>query len=258
MKSFFKSTIALVVFIASTAGAGAQLSQEDVAAGWVDLIKPDFEGLYSFVFEEGKSDTVHRNIFSVTKENEILVQPDQFGHIGTKKEYSHYRMRVEFKFGTRGPGAWGTNAGLMYHIDESAPYMAGKWPQSIEAQCLTTNLGAAISIQEVTFDMFSKPEGKPQFLPESQGGILKTCPTAKREFRPSKDLYKEGEWNLYEIIVNGSDKAQHFINGELVMEISHIRHDGKPYGKGHVALQAEKKEIWYRNWHLLELEGDAK
>lgn len=38
------------------------------------------------------------------------------GHIGTDKNYSHYRARVEYKFeGTQG------NAGFTYHGDEMHP-----------------------------------------------------------------------------------------------------------------------------------------
>lgn len=224
-------------------------------SGWVNLIKPDFEGLYSFLKSRGIDNNVHRPVFSITDQNEIYCDVDS-GHIGTQRPYSHYRMRVQFLFGDKGPGAWGTNAGIMYHIDESAPYMSNWWPQSIEAQLKTDEVGAVYSIQGVTFDLFKAPDAN-RYLPVEEGGVPAVCSNEPRNFAPYENHYNAEGWTDYEIVVRGSERAEHWVMGNKVMEITNIRLNDSPYRQGNVALQVEVKEIWYRNWHIMELHPDG-
>jgi len=69
-----------------------------------------------------------------------------------------------------------------------------------------------------------------------------------------------GEWNLAEVVVHGSEKAEFYLNGKLLNVIRNMKFedaDGewKPLEKGHISIHAEWAELEYRAIRIKEIEG---
>ena len=68
----------------------------------------------------------------------------EFGHLFTKQSYSHYRLRIEYRFVgdqvNEGPGWAYRNNGIMLHSQSAASMgLDQEFPASIEAQMLGGN-----------------------------------------------------------------------------------------------------------------------
>jgi len=71
---------------------------------------------------------------------------------------------------------------------------------------------------------------------------------------------RHGEWNLAEVVVHGSEKAEFYLNGKLLNVIRNMKFedaDGewKPLEKGHISIHAEWAELEYRAIRIKEIEG---
>jgi Domain of Unknown Function (DUF1080) len=205
----------------------------------------------------------HANTFRV-EDGLLKVRYDQytkfdenFGHLFFKEKFSHYRIRVEYRFvGDQikgGPG-WATrNSGVMFHCQD--PKTMGKdqkFPVSVEAQLL----GGLGKGNRTTGNMCSPGtnivyEGK-LYTPHCLSSKSKT--------------FDGDQWVTFELEVNGSGKVQHIINGELVMEYEQAQldpkdADAKPLVKdgkllleeGYLSLQAESHPLDFRKVEIKKL-----
>ena len=230
-------------------------------SGWVRIFNgQNFDGLYSrlygqdiksppdtrFTIENQGTDTATIRVSNSSPQ----------GHIGTiKNTYSHYRVRVEYKFDVDNDGF---NAGLTYHGDESVRRMNDSWPRSIECQMMQKESGFAYSIQQVTFDTKIKNGHW-----DPTGTEVRACENgcAGRRAIASNPIIKGGaHWNRMEVIVRGADSAIHRVNDTTVFKLWNIRiyndlvnktPDG-PHGSGNVAVQSEGAAIRYRRWEIME------
>lgn len=184
---------------------------------------------------------------------------DRFGHLFFKHPFSHYRLRLEYRFvGDQAPGApdWAfKNSGVMVH--SQSPYTmpaAQDFPISIEVQFLggrgdgvarpTANMcspGTHIVYQGKFTDTHCLPSGAPTFHGE--------------------------EWVRVEILVEEDRVVEHFVNGESVMRYGglttgggvvsghrpELKPEGAPLKSGYIALQSEGHPIQFRNMSVLDL-----
>lgn len=246
---------------------GAALAETFTKAdsGWVPLFNgKNYEGLYSRLYNQPVSTTIDPAFklqYAGTDSAEINVGRIG-GEIGTQRtNYSHYRMRVQYRF--EEPGH--LNAGFLYAMDETYPRMGGdgttakgNWPRSIECQMLQGDGGDAFSIQQVTFDTRVTngrwdPNGKP----------IKVCEHGcdGRSFGAAPDNadHPGPAWNDQEVVVRGADSAIHIMNGLEVFKLWNIRitdNSGvtqKPWPSGAVGLEAENAIVHYRRWEIMEL-----
>jgi hypothetical protein len=174
----------------------------------------------------------------------------KFGHLFYKDKFSHYRLKVEYRFvGDQckgGPG-WATrNSGVMLHCqDPKSMRKEQDFPVSIEAQFL----GGLGKGNRTTCNMCSP--GTHVVL----GGKLFTthCTNSKSK------TYNGDMWVTAEIEVNGGGTVKHFVEGELVLEYEKPQLDEKDAdakklikdGKvlleeGYIALQAESHPVEFR------------
>lgn len=243
--------LAALAILSAAASASAQAPAFTKAdSGWVPIFNGrNLDGLYSRMYSKEITD-IPDTVFKA-RDSMIVVSPGG-GHIGTDRKYSHYRMRVQYKFDKAGD----YNAGLMYHVDEVPPRMSGNWSRSIECQMRQTDGGDIFSIVQVTFESKVR-SGSNTWDPE---GVMVTAPAHSRDLiaNPHTDVHPQ--WNRMEVVVRGSDSAAHIINGSLNMKAWNIRipdpaNAGKylPYGRGALALQAEGAGISYRGWEVMEL-----
>ncbi len=68
-----------------------------------------------------------------------------------------------------------------------------------------------------------------------------------------------GEWNLAEVVVHGSEKAEFYLNGKLLnvvhnMKFKNAEGEWKPLEKGHISVQGEWAELEYRMIRVKALE----
>ena len=183
----------------------------------------------------------------------------EFGHIYTEQSFSHYRLRVEYRFVaeqvTDGP-AWAfRNNGIMFH-SQAAETVAldQEFPVSIEAQMLGGNGSDA------------RPNGNvcsPGTHIEMRGELItQHCNNS------NSATFHGDDWVTMEIEVLGSESVKHWLDGELVLEYGGIQLDtGDPdaqallangaaieLSEGHIAMQAETHPIHFRKIELLPIE----
>jgi len=174
----------------------------------------------------------------------------KFGHLFYKDKFSHYRLRVEYRFvGDQckgGPG-WATrNSGVMFHCqDPKTMRKDQEFPVSIEFQLL----GGLGKGNRPTANMCS-----PGTHIVLDGKLYKThC------FNSKSKTYNGDVWVTAELEVHGSGTVKHFVEGELVLEYEKPQlDDGDMDGKklikdgkvlleeGYLSLQAESHPVEFR------------
>jgi len=174
----------------------------------------------------------------------------KFGHLFHKEKFSHYVLRLEYRFvGDQckgGPGWAIRNSGAMLHCQDPATMRKDQdFPVSIEGQLLGGNGKDARTTGNVC------SPGTNIVM----GGKLITqhCNSSK-----SKTFHGD-QWVTAEFEVNGSGKVKHFINGELVLEYEQPQLDDRDADAkklikdkkllieaGYISLQAESHPIDFR------------
>ncbi len=183
---------------------------------------------------------------------------NKFGHLFYKEPFSHYRIRIEYRFtGEQCPGGPGwafRNSGVMLHcqapdtMEQDQPF-----PVSIEAQFL----GGKGSGERTTGNLCT-----PGTNVVIDGKLVTThCINSK-----SKTIHGDA-WVTFEAEVRGSGKVQHFIDGDPVFAYEQPQLDPKDgYGKkriqdpnnllvesGYLSLQAESHPIEFRKVEIRKL-----
>ncbi|MDQ8197386.1 DUF1080 domain-containing protein [Pelagicoccus enzymogenes] len=184
----------------------------------------------------------------------------QYGHLYSNQTYSHYRLRMEYRFEGKmmpdAPHYVNLNSGVMIH--SQSPLSLGldqSFPVSLEFQ-------------------FLADEGKG---PRSTGNVC--TPGTNLEIdgqlvtqhivKSSAPTFPAGEWVAIEIEVRGNEEIIHRVNGEEVLRYQKPQLDPKDgveaaapllaagaplmLDHGHIALQAEGQGVWFRNIELLPL-----
>jgi hypothetical protein len=185
----------------------------------------------------------------------------RFGHIFYREPYSHYRLRVEYRFiGDPLPDTpkWAyRNSGAMVHSQDPETMPPDQdFPISIEVQFLG---GLSDGKARPTGNMCS-----PGTHIEYQGEFNDThC------INSTSPTFDGDQWVLSETLVLGDEKIVHYINGQAVIEYgnptygggvvsghrSEMKPDGEPLGEGYISLQSEGHPIQFRRVELLNLKG---
>jgi hypothetical protein len=183
---------------------------------------------------------------------------EKFGHLFYKDKYSHYKIRLEYRFiGDQCPGGpgWATrNSGIMIHgQDPKTMTKDQKFPVSVEVQLL----GGLGKGNRTTANMCS-----PGTNIVLNGKLFTThCTTSKSK------TYNGDGWVNVEVEVHGSGKIIHRIEGDVVMEYEQPQYDpkdadAKPLipkdGKllieeGTISLQSESHPVQFRKIEVQKL-----
>lgn len=171
----------------------------------------------SFLKTQGlNSDSDH--VF--TFENGVIhVSGTEFGYLITKKDYSNYYLRAEFKWGeaTHAPReGQARDSGILYHIQGEQKV----WPTSIEYQICEGQTGDFYMTDGAAL---TGTDGKRETGPPNSAARIKRIGegpwqnvTGYRD--PNGEIEKpHGEWNIVEIVVQG-DNVKQYLNGKLVNE----------------------------------------
>jgi hypothetical protein len=160
------------------------------------------------------------------------------GHLVTDKEYSNYKLVVEYRFTKEGG-----NCGVLVHASTPRK-LYDMFPQSIEVQMMHENAGDFWCIGE-NIEVPEMAKRRPKKDPDQKFGGEQA--DARRIVNLTDGSEKPlGEWNTMEIECKG-DEVKVTVNGTLV------NHGTKSTASsGKIALQAEGVEVEFRK---LELSG---
>jgi hypothetical protein len=181
----------------------------------------------------------------------------KFGHLFYKDKFSHYRLRVEYRFvGEQCPGGenWAVrNSGAMLHCQPPETMARDQdFPVSIEVQFLG-GLGRGT---RHTANLCT-----PGTHVVMNGELI------KRHCTNSKSKTFDGDqWVTVEVEVRGDRLIKHFVNGDEVLAYEQpqlddsdptarplIKDGQKMIREGYIALQSESHPIEFRRVELLPL-----
>ncbi len=186
---------------------------------------------------------------------------ERFGHIFYAEPFSHYRLRVEYRFiGDQAPNAPGwavRNSGVMLH-SQAADTMGidQDFPISLEFQFLGgLSDGAARATGNVC-------------TPGTRI-VYRGTPDPTHCIGSSAPTFDGDQWIVAEALVLGARRIVHFVNGAPVIEYGdstyggaavtgyrpEAKPDGTPLTVGFIALQSEGHPIQFRRVEILNLRG---
>lgn len=184
---------------------------------------------------------------------------DQFAHLYYKKPFSHFHLKLEYRFTgelQRGaPSYTILNSGVMFHSqDPRSMPREQNWPISVEMQFLA---GLEDGKARPTGNMCS-PGTEIVFEGEKYPGHC---------LNSSSKTYPKDAWVKAELIVLGDSLITHIIEGDTVLQYSHptmgggvvngfdsaLWRPGTPLKEGFIALQSEGQPIDFRNIVIRDL-----
>lgn len=188
---------------------------------------------------------------------------EHYGHIFYKKTFSHYRLRVEYRFiGKQYPGGEGwalRNSGVMLHGQSAASMMKDQdFPISIEAQFLGGN---------------GKDERHTSNLCTPGTNVVMNGKLETSHCMDSSSkTYHGDQWVTAEFLVLGDSLIQHILEGQVVMEYTKptigdgvvnnfdpkVKIDGKALTSGTISLQSESHPVQFRKVEIMDLSGNYK
>ncbi len=258
----------------------AQTTKTD--SGWISLFNgTDFTGLYIRTNGGTLQDPTKQTSYKI--ENGTIHAASGTGHLATKAVFSRYQMRVQYKYAA---GQSNPNAGLQYHIDSAdfrannafgsknadVPYFFGEYVTSIEFQTYRGDAGAFLGIMNIWVTAETKGDANHTW---KAGGTLYTAyPSSdlapRRIYRSVNAAPDDENWVQMEGRIYGADSVIHIINGVVVMKGKNLKHNRAltvtsnptdpnqtPLTQGHIGLQVEGADVFYRNFEIRLLRNDG-
>lgn len=266
--------------------AGAQAVQTPVSAEneeWIPLFNgKDLTGWTPKILGHKLGDN-YANTFRVVDGNLVVCYDDyvesdfvtqdekkkplfeKFGHLFYKDQFSHYVLRVEYRFVgeqvKNGPGWAFRNNGLMLHgQDPTTMAINQKFPVSIEVQLLG---GKQQGELRPTLNLCTP--GTNVVL----DGKLSKAHCLKKGINQSPTFYGD-QWVTVEVEVRGSDVVRHKVNGKVALEYTQPQYDPRDataqklikdpekllIDRGTISIQSESHRTEFRKIELKVL--DAK
>jgi hypothetical protein len=183
----------------------------------------------------------------------------EFGHLFYQDAFSHYRLRVEYRFtGEQTPGGPGwafRNSGMMVHCQPPATMTKDQsFPVCIEVQLL----GGDGTNERSTGNLCTP--GTHVVMDDTL--VTQHC------INSSSKTYHGDQWVTAEVEVHGNRLIRHIINGEVVLEYAEPQLDegdadaqrllkagaDRMVSEGYISLQAESHPLQFRKVELLPLE----
>lgn len=196
-----------------------------------------------------------KNTFRV-KDDVIQVRYDnyekfdrQFGHLFLDKPYSHFILRLEYRFiGDKQvdghPGAWAyMNTGVMFHGEDPETMDIDKeFPDSIEVQLLGQKEGGG---RRTTGNICTP----------GTHIVHRGRRVTKHGTKSNSKTFHGEQWVKLELEVHGSERIIHRVNGEVVLEYTKPQlDDGTLLEKGSISIQSESHPCDFRNIEIKELD----
>jgi hypothetical protein len=243
-----KRTLGLTLLLLAAASAGKSREAEEK---WIQLFNGrDLDGWtvkiagYDAGDNFGDTFRVEDGVLKVAYDRYERFD-GRFGHLFYQESFSHYRLRLEYRFvGEQCPGGpeWAfRNSGIMVHGQTVAAMDKGQdFPVSIEVQLLGgPATGSRPTANVCTPGTLIVLDGRPD---------TRHCIDSRSE------TYRGDQWVVVEVEVRGNELIRHIVGGETVLSYTKPRlDDGTPLGSGSISLQAESHPVEFRRVELLEL-----
>lgn len=274
------SVVSMMIFALSLLGAAAlAATQERTAppatkpvakavtkARWISLFNGEDLAGWTPKFSGHEAGDNYKNTFRV-EDGVLKVSYDEydsfdgkFGHLFYQDSYSHYRLRMEYRFtGEQCPGAPGwafRNNGVMIH------------GQSLESMRADQDFPVSIEVQMLGGDGANeRPTGN--LCTPGTHVVMNNELVTRHCTNSSSKTYHGDQWVRLEIEVRGSELIRHIINDETVMEYTQpqldpndanakplldLRDSGLLLEGGTISLQAESHPTEFRKIELMVLE----
>lgn len=178
---------------------------------------------------------------------------DQFGHLYYKTPFSHFHLKLEYRFTgelQRGaPSYTLLNSGVMFHSQDPRHMLREQnWPISVEMQFLA-GLGDG------------KPRPTGNMCSPGTDIVYQGNKYPGHCLNSSSKTYNKDAWVHAELIVLGDSLITHVIEGDTVLQYSKptmgggvvdgydpaLWRPGTPLTSGYIALQSEGQPIDFRN-----------
>lgn len=256
-------TLFLVSLIAVAFSCGSRNTEENTST-WIQLFNGEDLDNWTVKISKHELNENFANTFRV-EDGMMKVRYDgyeafdrQYGHIFYDKPFSHYILRLEYRFvGEQAPGGEGwalRNSGAMLHCQDPATMLKDQdFPISIEGQLLGGD-----GVNERTTSNLCTPgtnvviDGKL---------VTQHCVNA------TSKTYHGEQWVTVEFMVLGDSVVHHILEGESVITYfqpqigggnvnpvdPEIKIDGQLLGSGFISLQSESHPIDFRKVELFDL-----
>lgn len=186
---------------------------------------------------------------------------ERFGHLFYAQPFSHYRLRVEYRFvgeqAKNGPSWAFRNSGIMIHGQPANTMQVDqKFPVSIEVQLL----GGGDTGKRPTANLCT-----PGTHVVMNGKLFKRHCT-----NSSSDTFRGDQWVTVEVEVHGNGTIRHYVNGQPVLEYSQPQLDlndadakrlqgimPKMLSSGSISLQSESHPIDFRKVEIMLLDDGS-
>lgn len=263
-KRIFKAV--LYVAVISTVCGCAEEREQSGSGEWVRLFngknlagwRPKISG-YEVGENFGNTFRVEDGILKVSYD-EYDEFDGEFGHLYYKDKFSHYRLRLEYRFvGEQLPGGpgWGyRNSGIMLHCQS---------PESIRKD---QDFPVCIEVQLLGGDGTGERSTGNVCTPGTNIVMNDTLVT-DHCISSSSETYHGEQWVTAEVEVHGNDVVKHIINGQVVLEYEKPQFDPRDgaavklieanngelmVDEGYISVQAESHPVEFRNIEILVLE----
>ena len=247
-----------IVFLLGVGTASFAQETKSVEQEWIDLFNgKDLDGwtvkIAGHPMGENYADTFRVEDGVLKCEYDDYTEfGGRYGHLFSDVAYSHYKLRLEYRFEGRqlpdAPGYVDLNSGVMIHSQppQSMGLKQG-FPASLEMQFLA-DLG----------------KGKRQTGNVCTPGtdlVFDGKFTKKHIVKSSGPTVPADEWVAVEVEVHGNEEIIYRVRGEEVLRYKKPQLDPKSkeakpllakganlkLSSGHIALQAEAQRVWFRN-----------
>jgi hypothetical protein len=269
-KFHFLTQTILLAFVIMLSACSSKPKTEAVAEksaeeNWIQLFNGNDLNDWDIKFKDHELGDNYNNTFRV-EDGLLRVSYENweewngtFGHIFYRGEFSHYRLRVEYRFVgeqvKNGPGWAFRNNGLMLHGQPANTMELDQdFPVSIEVQLLGGNGTAERSTMNL--------------CTPGTNVVMDTTLIEQHCNNSKSKTYHGDQWVSVEVEVHGGKIIRHFVEGEEVMQYEQPQLDPRDkyydkllalYGdkiitKGTISLQAESHNTDFRKIELLILE----
>ena len=258
MRATCARALAMLVVAATTVASGAE------EEGWISLFDGKSLSGWTVKIAGHPLGDNYRNTFRV-EDGVIKVSYEdyarfeqRFGHLYTNSAYSHYVLRLEYRFVgdvmADAPPWTALNSGVMIHSQSPLSMTVEQlWPVSLEGQFLAVGTQAGRQTGNAC------TPGTHLHL----DGALTTAHIVDSR----GELSPKDTWVAFEIEVHGHEQVIHRVNGVEVLRYTQPVLDEKDADAkrllasgasrrisfGHIALQAEGQPVWFRNVRLKPL-----
>jgi len=266
MNKFIKNqliTLFLISIFAVSISCGSGNTEENTAS-WMQLFNG--KDLDNWIVKISKHE-LNENFANTFRVEDGLMKvrydgyeafDKQYGHIFYNKPFSHYILRVEYRFvGEQAPGGEGwalRNSGAMLHCQDPASMLKDQdFPISIEGQLLGGD-----GVNERTTSNLCTP---------GTNVVIDGQLVTQHCVNSTSKTYHGEQWVTAEFMVLGDSVVHHILEGESVITYfqpqigggnvnpvdPEIKKDGQLLSSGFISLQSESHPIDFRKVELFDL-----